>query len=224
MMDVQQNRDTELFDFMQRDLYVSVVSDVLDSLGYRAQAMDATIRPIYKDAIVVGRAHTALSTDVYEMPSDAYSAEIAAIDSLKPNDVLVAATNRSTRTCFWGELLSTTARARGARGAIIDGHVRDVRRIEQMQFPVFATGLRPVDSAGRGLVVVHGTPVVCGGVIVHPGDIVFGDSDGLVVIPQAVEREAIERAKAKVAGEDRARQDLERGDLLRDVYDRYGIL
>lgn len=224
MMDAQQNRDKELFDFMQRELYVSVVSDVLDGLGYRAQAMDATIRPIYKDAIVVGRAHTALSTDVYEMPSDAYSAEIAAIDSLRPNDVLVAATNHLTRTCFWGELLSTTSRARGARGAIIDGHVRDVRRIEQMQFPVFATGLRPIDSAGRGLVVAHGTPVVCGSVIVHPGDIVFGDSDGLVVIPQAVEKEAIERAKAKVAGEDRARQDLERGDLLRDVYDRYGIL
>ena len=217
-------RDRELFDFMQRELYVSVLSDVLDSLGYREQAMDATIRPIYKDAIVVGRAHTALSTDVYEMPSDAYSAEIAAIDSLKPNDVLVAATNHSTRTCFWGELLSTTARARGARGAIIDGHVRDVRRIERMQFPVFATGLRPVDSAGRGLVVAHGTPIICGGVVVNPGDILFGDSDGLVVIPHAVEKEAIERAKAKVAGEDRARQDLERGDLLRAVYDRYGIL
>jgi regulator of RNase E activity RraA len=217
-------QDRELFDFMQRELYVSVLSDVLDRLGYREQAMDATIRPIYKDAVVVGRAHTALSTDVYEMPSDAYSAEIAAIDSLQPNDVLVAATNHSTRTCFWGELLSTTARARGARGAIIDGHVRDVRRIEQMQFPVFSTGLRPVDSAGRGLVVAHGTPIVCAGVIVNPGDIVFGDSDGLIVIPQAVEKEAIERAKEKVAGEDRARQDLERGDLLRDVYDRYGIL
>jgi regulator of RNase E activity RraA len=93
-----------------------------------------------------------------------------------------------------------------------------------MQFPVFSTGLRPVDSAGRGLVVAHGTPIVCAGVIVNPGDIVFGDSDGLIVIPQAVEKEAIERAKEKVAGEDRARQDLERGDLLRDVYDRYGIL
>ncbi len=221
-MDAQHDR--ELFDFMQRELYVSVVSDILDSLGYRDQAMDATIRPIYKEAIVVGRAHTVLSTDVYQMPTDPYSAEIAAIDSLRPNDVLVAATNHSTRTCFWGELLSTTARARGARGAIIDGHVRDVRRIEQMQFPVFATGFRPIDSAGRGLVVAHGTPIVCGGVIVHPGDIVFGDSDGLVVIPQAVENETIERAKVKVAGESRAREDLERGDLLRDVYDRYGVL
>jgi 4-hydroxy-4-methyl-2-oxoglutarate aldolase len=217
-------QDRELFDYMQRELYVSVVSDILDSLGYRDQAMDATIRPLYKEAIVVGRAHTVLSTDVYEMPSDPYTAEIAAIDSLKPNDVLVASTNRSTRTCFFGELLSTTSRARGARGAIIDGHVRDARMIERMQFPVFATGLRPIDSAGRGLVIAHGTPVNCGGVIVHPGDIVFGDIDGLVVIPRAVEKEASERAKVKVAGENQARNDLERGDLLRDVYDRYGIL
>jgi regulator of RNase E activity RraA len=224
MTDQVRENDRDLFDFMQRELYVSVVSDVLDSLGYREQAMDATIRPIYKDAVVVGRAHTVLSTDVYEMPSDAYSAEIAAIDSLRPNDVLVAATNHSTRTCFFGELLSTTARARGARGAIVDGHVRDARRIEEMRFPVFATGLRPIDSAGRGLVVAHGTPIVCGGVLVHPGDIVFGDLDGLVVIPQAVEKEAIERAKVKAAGENQARNDLERGDLLRDVYDRYGIL
>ncbi len=216
--------DAELFDFMARELYVSVVSDVLDGLGYREQAMDATIRPIYPTAVVVGRAHTVLSTDVYRMPEDAYSAEIAAIDSLQPHDVLVAATNKSVRTCFWGELLSTAARARGARGAVIDGHVRDVRRIEQMDFPVFATGLRPVDSAGRGLVIAHGVPIVCGGVLVHPGEIIFGDSDGLVVIPRAVEEAAIARAKEKAAGENRAREDLARGDLLRAVYDRYGVL
>jgi regulator of RNase E activity RraA len=216
--------DTELFDFMARELYVSVVSDVLDHLGYREQAMDATIRPMYREAVVVGRAHTVLSTDVYQLPEDPYSAEIAAIDSLRPGDVLVAATNRSTRTCFWGELLSTTARARGCRGAVIEGHVRDVLKIEQMRFPIFATGIRPVDSAGRGLVVAHGVPVECGGVLVRPGDVVFGDYDGLVVIPREVEEEAIRRAQEKVVGENKAREDLARGDLLRDVYDRYGVL
>jgi regulator of RNase E activity RraA len=216
--------DTELFDFMARELYVSVVSDVLDHLGYREQAMDATIRPMYREAVVVGRAHTVLSTDVYQLPEDPYSAEIAAIDSLRSGDVLVAATNRSTRTCFWGELLSTTARARGCRGAVIEGHVRDVLKIEQMRFPIFATGIRPVDSAGRGLVVAHGVPVECGGVLVRPGDIVFGDYDGLVVIPREAEEEAIRRAQEKVVGENKAREDLARGDLLRDVYDRYGVL
>jgi 4-hydroxy-4-methyl-2-oxoglutarate aldolase len=216
--------DRDLFELFQREFYVSVISDILDGLGYRDQAMDASIRPVYPDAIVVGRAHTVLSCDVYQIPDNPYSAEIAAIDSLKPNDVLVASTNRSTRTCLWGELLSTAARARGARGAVIDGHVRDVRRIQQMGFPVFATGMRPIDSLGRGAVLGHGMPVNCGGVVVHPGDIVFGDVDGLVVIPRGIEQQVIERARAKVAGENSTRADLERGDYLRDVYARYGVL
>jgi regulator of RNase E activity RraA len=216
--------EAQLFETLQTELYSAVISDVLDALGYREQAMDATIRPVYPGAIAVGRAHTVLSTDVYSLPADPYNMEIRAIDSLGPNDVLVAATNHSTRTCFWGELLSTAARARGARGAILDGYTRDVRRIAEMGFPVFATGMRPVDSRGRGLVVSFGDPVLCGGVIVNPGEIVFADADGIVVIPRAVEDEAIAKAREKVAGENRAREDLERGDFLRDVYDRYGVL
>ena len=216
--------EAQLFETLQTELYSAVISDVLDALGYREQAMDATIRPVYPGAVAVGRAHTVLSTDVYSLPADPYNMEIRAIDSLGQNDVLVAATNHSTRTCFWGELLSTAARARGARGAILDGYTRDVRRIAEMGFPVFATGMRPVDSRGRGLVVAFGDPVLCGGVIVNPGEIVFADADGIVVIPRAVEEEAIAKAREKVAGENRAREDLERGDFLRDVYDRYGVL
>lgn len=221
---VQAPASAKVFDVLAEELYTAVISDILDGLGYRDQALDATIRPAYPGAVVAGRAHTVLSTDVYAPPADPYGMEIAAIDALQPDDVVVAATNRSTRTCFWGELLSTAARARGARGAVIDGYTRDVRRIERMGFPVFATGMRPVDSNGRGLVVSFGEPVLCGGVLVHPGDIVFGDMDGIVVIPRAVEETVIARAREKVAGENRARLDLERGDSLRAVYDRYGVL
>jgi len=221
---VSESTDRELFDIFERELYVSVVSDILDSLGYREQALDTTLRPIYPGAVVVGRAHTVLSHDVYEAPANPYDAEIAAIDSLQPGDVLVASTGRSTRTCFWGDLLSTASRARGARGAIIDGHVRDVRRIEQMGFPVFATGFRPVDSYGRGTVVGHGMPVSCGGVIVNPGDIIFGDVDGSVAIPRQIADEVVAHAREKVSGENNTRADLERGDYLRDVFARYGVL
>ena len=218
------DEEAALFDALQRDLYTGVLSDVLDGLGYRDQAMDASIRPVVPGFTVVGRAHTVLSSDIYELPDDPYSMEIAAVDSIRPNDVVVAATNHSTRTCFWGELLSTAATVRGGRGAVIEGYTRDVRKIEQMGFPVFTTGMRPVDSAGRGIVVSYGKPIVCGGVLVRPGDIVFGDVDGIVVIPQEVESQAISLAQAKLSSENRMRDQLLTGRTLRDVYDEFGIL
>ena len=128
------------------------------------------------------------------------------------------------RNCIWGELLSTAARARGARGAVIDGFIRDARQILAMGFPVFTTGLSPVDSNGRGDVVAYNVPIECGGVTVNPGDIVFGDADGIVVIPKAVETEVITAAVEKVSGEDRTRDALRDGATLREVYDKYGIL
>lgn len=218
------NNDTELFDLMEEQLYAAVISDALDASGYREQALRHTVRPLHPQAIVVGRAMPVLCVDVYEIPDEPYQQEIAAVDSLKPNDVLVCSTNGSTRICFWGELLSTAARVRGARGAVIDGFIRDAKQILAMGFPVFTTGLSPVDSNGRGDVVAYNVPIECGGVKVNPGDIVFGDADGVVVVPQAVETTVIEAALEKVSGEDRTRDELLAGATLREVYDKYGIL
>ena len=227
-METQKNRqwhnDTELFDLMEKQLYAAVISDALDAAGYREQTLRHTIRPLYSDAVVVGRAMPVLCADVYEIPDEPYQQEIAAVDSLKENDVLVCSTNQSTRNCIWGELLSTAARARGARGAIIEGFIRDARQIIEMQFPVFMTGLSPVDSSGRGDVLAYNVPIECGGVPVNPGDIVFGDIDGVVVIPRAVEAKVIDAALEKVSGENRTRDELRAGATLRDVYDKYGIL
>ena len=216
--------DFEMFKFMKKDLYASVISDALDQAGFRNQAMRSDIRPVYPEAVVVGRALTVLSVDVYEIGQDPYKLEIESVDLLKPGDVLVAATGRSTRTCFWGELLSTAARSRGANGAVIDGYTRDVRQIVEMNFPVFCTGRKPVDSRGRGIVIDFNCPVNCGDVVVAPGDIVFGDIDGVVVIPKAAEREVIARAREKVMGEDKVREELVRGASLTEVYNKYGIL
>ena len=220
----QGRNDPELFDMMEKELYAAVLSDALDAAGYREQALRHTIRPLYPDAIVVGRAMPVLCVEVYEMPDEPYQQEITAVDSLKPNDVLVCSTNESPRICIWGELLSTAARARGARGAVIEGFIRDARQIMAMQFPVFMTGLSPIDSYGRGDVMAYNVPIECGGVTVNPGDILFGDIDGIVAIPQAVEVEVIEAALAKVSGENRTRDELRAGATLREVYDKYGIL
>lgn len=216
--------DTELFDMMEEQLYVAVVSDALDAAGFRQQALRHTIRPLLPETVVVGRAMPVLCLDVYEIPDEPYQQEIAAVDSLKENDVIICSTNGSTRICFWGELLSTAAQARGARGAVIDGFIRDIRKIVAMRFPVFTTGLSPVDSNGRGEVVAYNVPIECGGVTVNPGDIVFGDADGVVIIPQNIEKPVIEAAVEKVRGENQTRDALREGATLREVYDKYGIL
>ena len=216
--------DLKLFDMMKAQLYSAVLSDALDQVGFREQAMRANIRPIYPDAIVVGRAMTMQSVDVYESKDNDYEHEIAAVDSLTPGNVMVASTQQSTRTCLWGELLSTASVARGANGAVIDGYTRDVRMIQKMDFPVFSTGMYPVDSAGRGVVIDYNITINCGGVIVHPGDIIFGDFDGVIVIPKDAAQEVIERAVAKVEGENITREELRKGATLREVYDKYGVL
>ena len=218
------NNETELFEMMEDKLYAAVISDALDQVGYRNQTMHHNIRPLYMEAVAVGRAMPVLCVDVYEVPDQPYQMEIAAVDSLKPNDVLVCSTNYSTRNCFWGELLSTAARVRGARGAIVEGFIRDIKQIIEMQFPVFMTGISPVDSSGRGDVIAYNVPIECGGVKVNPGDIVFGDYDGVVVIPQKVENKVIEAALEKVSGENRTRDELLKGSTLKAVYDKYGIL
>ena len=216
--------ETELFEMMKEKLYAAVISDALDQVGYRNQTMHHDIRPLYMEAVAVGRAMPVLCVDVYEVPDQPYQMEIAAVDSLKPNDVLVCSTNYSTRNCFWGELLSTAASVRGARGAIVEGFIRDTKQITEMQFPVFMTGISPVDSSGRGDVIAYNVPIECGGVKVNPGDIVFGDYDGVVVIPQKVENKVIEAALEKVSGENRTRDELLKGSTLKEVYDKYGIL
>jgi 4-hydroxy-4-methyl-2-oxoglutarate aldolase len=216
--------DLEMFQFMKTKLYSAVLSDSLDQLSLYNQVMRADIRPIYPEAMVIGRALTVLSIDVYERKDKPYELEIEAVDSLKPENVLVASTGCSTRTCFWGELLSTASQVRGSQGAVIDGYIRDVRRIINMQFPVFATGMKPVDSNGRSIVVDYNCPVNCGDVVVKSGDIIFGDIDGVVVIPKHVEKEAIEWALTKVDGENKTRDELRQGKYLRDVYEKYGVL
>lgn len=221
---VKFSSDRELFDAMEQKLYSSVISDILDQLGYRQQAMRADINPMWQGAVVAGRAHTLLSVDIYEIKENPYENEIAAVDSLKPDDVLVAGTNRSTETAMWGELLSTASRARGARGAIIDGYTRDIALISDMRFPVFATGTRPLDSKGRSIVMEYGRPVLCGDVLVHEGDIVLADIDGVVVIPRAVESNAVDMAFEKVKAEDTVREELLQGALLGDVFKKYGVL
>jgi 4-hydroxy-4-methyl-2-oxoglutarate aldolase len=209
------------------ELYTAVLSDVLDDLGYRHQAMKPFVRPADEGLVLFGRARTGLYMTTYsvEPGENPYELEIALIDDLKPGEVPVLACGGPTdRIAPWGELLTTAARARGAVGCVTDGLVRDLRQIRAMKFPVFHGGIGPLDSKGRARMVEMDRPVMCGGVAVASGDFVFGDVDGLVVIPAAIAEAAIGRAREKVAKENTTRDELAAGALLGDVFRRHGIL
>jgi regulator of RNase E activity RraA len=201
-----------------------VVADALDQLGERDRAMREYLRPLSPDAKFAGWARTILCQDVYYETAEPYQLEIEAIDSLLPGEVVVVATGESKRNAPWGELLSTAARARGARGAVIDGLVRDVQAIQKMEFPVFAAGIKPVDSRGRGTVIDYNVPVQCGGIVVSPGDLIFADYDGVVAIPARLVEKTLAVATDKVSRENHSRDDLANGAYLADVFAKYGVL
>jgi 4-hydroxy-4-methyl-2-oxoglutarate aldolase len=214
----------ELCEFAESRLYTAVVSDSLDQLGVRGQAMREYLRPVHGSCTFAGWARTISCSDIYHIPPDPYSIEIEAVDSLLPGEVAVVGTQKSVRNAPWGELLSTAARARGARGAVIDGLVRDVRKIEELGFPVVAAGMKPVDSNGRGIVTAYNVSVECGEVLVHPGDFIFADFDGVVVVPKHLVEEVLRLAADKVSRENSSRKELMNGAYLRDVYNKYGVL
>lgn len=216
--------DREMFELMEKKLYGGVICDIMDELGYRNQAMRHDIRPLEMHYVMAGRAKTILAVDVYEVPQDPYKLEIESIDSIKEDEIVIGATNRSFNNGFWGELLSTASKMRGARGAIIDGLTRDAKKIMELKFPVFTVALKPLDSRGRGVVINYDCPVQCGDILVRPGDVIFADFDGAVVIPKEIVDEVIPRALDKVDRENKSRDELLKGNYLRDVYNKYGAL
>jgi 4-hydroxy-4-methyl-2-oxoglutarate aldolase len=208
-----------------RDVLSSaVLADVLDALGHRQSALPCHMRPLKPEWKVFGRVATLQAKPVTAIPARPYAVELECVDALKPGDVLLATTDGDWSSALWGELLSTVARARGAVGAVIDGLTRDADKIKAMDFPVFATGFSPLDSKGRLDGISHGQPIRIGSCTVNPGDWVFGDVDGIVIVPAPLADEAFARALEKVSGENRARAELAKGRSAREVFDEYGIL
>jgi 4-hydroxy-4-methyl-2-oxoglutarate aldolase len=218
--------DEELIETARRSLYAAVLSDVLDAQGYRHQVLPPQVRPLDDGLILCGRARTGLYRDVYHVPPghNPYALEIALIDDLEAGDVPVLGCGTSGRIAPWGELLTTASMARGAHGCVTDGLVRDVKAIRELKFPVFHGGIGPLDSSGRGEVCALDVPIECAGVTINPSDLVFGDADGVVVVPQPVAKQTVRAALEKVEGEDRTRDELRQGARLAEVFKKYGIL
>ena len=152
---------------------------------------------------------------------DWYKGELQAVDALQTGDVMVVSTCRG---CYWGELLATASRYRGARGIVADAYTRDTLALIEMNFPTFVAGISPEDSLGRMDVDAVGVPIECGDVTVRPGDLLIGDHDGVVVIPAEVAEEVVTLASEKVSGENLVREKLAAGMPVAEAFRTYGVI
>lgn len=216
--------DKITLEMMRQTLYSAVVCDALDGLGFRRQSPRVQLRPLTADGLLVGRCKTTLWADMFHTDPRPYELELQAVDDCQGDDVLIAAAGGSMHSGIWGELLSTAARNSGCVGAIVDGAVRDVPKMRQMQFPVFALGTCIYDSQDRQRVIDVDVPVEINGVRFAPGDLVFADIDGVVVVPQEIEAEAIRRAWGKVHAENETRDAIKAGMKATAAYEKYGVL
>jgi 4-hydroxy-4-methyl-2-oxoglutarate aldolase len=214
-------RDLAIIDRLER-LYVAVVSDCLDRVGIRDNVMQPHIRPLFPSRMA-GYAATVRAVAVEAVPerNARYAGEIAAVDSQQPGDVMVVSTCPGS---YWGELLATASRARGARGIVADAYTRDTRALKEMGYPTFVAGVNAQDSLGRIDVDALGGTIRCGGVDVSHGDLVLADDDGVVIVPAGVADEVLALAEEKASAENLVRDELARGASVRDVFEAHGVL
>jgi regulator of RNase E activity RraA len=225
--------DDELFATARRELFTAVVGDIMDQMGLLRQFLPPAIQPLREGMVVIGRAMTVLEADVVGTSEyrgkaggtmgRSFGLMLEALDDLRTNEVYVC-TGASPTYALWGELMSTRARILGAVGAVVDGYSRDTDAILKMGFPTFSHGRYAQDQAPRGKVVDFRVPIEMGGVVIHDGDIVFGDIDGVCIVPRAAEDEVMRRALEKARGEKRVRKAIEGGMSAREAFDTYGIM
>jgi len=215
--------DSELFSLCCRELYTPVVGDVLDDLGYSHQFLPQPIQPLREEMQLAGRAMPVVMIDVFGKQKKPFGLLTEALDQLQPGEIYLAS-GGEMRCAYWGEILTATAKKRGAVGAVINGFHRDTPKVLEQNWPVFSRGRFAQDSGVRTQVVNYRCQIEIGQVTVQPGELIFADLDGVLVIPKAVEAEVIERALAKARGEKLVRKEIEGGMSSTAAFKKYGIL
>jgi 4-hydroxy-4-methyl-2-oxoglutarate aldolase len=215
--------DAEMFNLITNELYTPVVGDILDDLDYTHQFLPQPIQPMCKEMKLAGRAMPVVMIDVYGKQKKPFGLLTEALDQLEPGEIYLAG-GGDMRCAYWGEILTATAKKRGSVGAVINGFHRDTPRVLEQDWPVFSRGRFAQDSAVRTQVVNYRCPIEIGQVTVQPGDLIFGDLDGVVVVPKRVEAEVIARALAKARGEKLVRKEIEAGMSSTAAFKKYGIL
>lgn len=223
--------DRELFEMMRRELYSAVIGDILDKMGYLHQFLPWRIQPIHEDMVVAGRAMPVLEADAFEERSDGqnpimkkqFGLMLEALDDLKENEVYIC-TGSSPAYALVGELMCTRMQILKAAGAVVNGFHRDTKGILELGFPCFSYGRYAQDQGPRGKVIDYRVPIDIEGVRVNPGDIVFGDLDGTLIIPQSVEKEVITRAYEKATGEKMVAEAIRGGMAAKASFEKHGIM
>ena len=222
-MSATKANDAEVFALLKGKLYTPVIGDILDQMGYMKQFLPFEIQPMREEMKVVGRAMTVVVEDIAGFQSKPFGLLTEALDQLETNEVYLAR-GAQTPMAAWGEILTATAKLRGSVGAVVDGFHRDTPQILSQDFPVFSRGNYAQDTGPRGAVTKFRVPLQIGQVEIQPGDIVFGDVDGVLIIPQAVEAEVIERALEKASTENVVRNAIENGMSATEAFATYGVL
>ena len=206
--------DEEMFAAVRGSLFPAVAGDVMDTMGYVHQFLPAAIQPLRDDMVVLGRAMPVLEQDLEEgrQAPRPFGLMLAALDDLKKNEVYLC-TGSSPSYALWGELMATRAMRLGAAGAVLNGYSRDTRGILQLGFPTFSTGRFAQDQRPRGQVVGYRTKVEIGRTVISPGDLVFGDLDGVLVIPRDIEVEVLRTSMERVTREGLVRTAFERDGM-----------
>jgi len=205
-----------------RALYTGAVSDVLDRLGHRNQTLPHYIMPLTLDMAVAGPAFTGQGYPVADVGNDDSDTRIRMLESIQPGTVSVWSSAGHFESAHWGEIMSNAARERGCTGAVVDGGLRDTRFILKMGFPVFCRFRCSASSIGRWEIKEWMVPITIGETIIHPGDFVFGDADGVVIIPKALTIEVLQKTEEIVQRENEMRAELAKGITVSEVYRRYG--
>lgn len=209
---------------IKHSLYSGILCDVLDGLGYRNQAISNAIAGLTEDTVIFGPAFTSIGTQVYSMPENPLIAQTRVVDQLGEGEIYVLVTRGEYNCAVFGELFATAINQRKGAGVLLDAYARDIKQLKAMNFPLFYRGKNPKTSKGRCEINECQIPVVMDGVTINPGDYIFGDCDGVVIIPKDLIEEVLDRAFALIKDEDRVRDSLLSGDSLEKVYTEIGAI
>ena len=212
-----------LLETVKKELYTPVVGDILDQMGYYHQFLPQAVRPLKDDMKLAGFAMPVLMIDVFGEQKKPFGLLTEALDDLQENEIYLAS-GGEMRCAYWGELLTATAKKRKAAGAVVNGWHRDTPQVLAQNWPVFSRGCYAQDSSVRTQVVNYRCAIEVGGVHVDPGDFVFGDMDGVLIVPRVHIDEVIERALEKARGEKEVRKAIEKGMSSTEAFAKFGIL